>query len=184
MIGVRKSEIVICWIWYFFTVAMSAFSMISNHPSFYTSYNFWVFIVLNIVAIPAAATFKIKYAQKNKWRHYSKIPLALSDSKHYNLVNFDIMAVFIICLVDMFLYIRVNNAEVYSWMMNLIFVIAVLLFMLSYFDKKYGPKEMTRQEKLEERRRNREENGLGERAVGTNTNKKKKKYYTGGKKKK
>lgn len=153
---VRKAEIVFAWFWYIITLVMTVAVQVSYYPEFWKSINFWICIALNVVSAAFAVVYKEHYADKQKIRRYSKWPLVFSDAKHVRLVNYDITAVFLITIVDMILYIR-PNAAVFSWMMNFIFVVAVILFALSYVDKKYGPKELTRAEKLAQRQARREE---------------------------
>lgn len=131
----------------------------------------------------ALSVFKIKFAEKNKIKKFSKFPLNFSDSQYAKLVDFDIFSVGILALVDYFLYMRMGSEEVNIWMFNFAFIICILLFLLSYMDRKYGPKELTRKEKLEERRKKQQERiASGEELYQTppkkNSSKKKKKYET------
>lgn len=198
MIKVRKIEIGICWFWLAITWIMAGTVLIKVYPDWWKAYNFWIFVVMNIVAMPAAIVFKENYCDKQRIRRYAKWPWSLSDSKYFKIVNYDILAAFVISIANMFLYIRLDGLT-YRWFLNLVLVLGILLFMLNYFDKKYGPKELTRKEQLEERRRKREErlqkqqeatqNGDQESNVTaavkpSNSNKKNKKKYQTGKKKK
>lgn len=76
------------------------------------------------------------------------------------------------------------------WILNLSIVLGLLLFLLSYFDKKYGPKDMTPQEaraaRLAGRRgaktgkpQKQKTDTTGEPAVATARSNKKKKKYQG-----
>lgn len=191
MKGLRRTQIIVCWIWLAFTLGLTFLAQMSQ-PEYWKDFNFWVMIVLIGVAAYASHVMKVRFMDKHHLEDAPQWPLMLGDAKYMKLVNWDVTFSFVVVLVADLVYVRPLKGQeaIFMWILNLSIVLGLLLFLLSYFDKKYGPKDMTPQEaraaRLAGRRgaktgkpQKQKTDTTGEPAVATARSNKKKKKYQG-----